>query len=63
MDKTIPTAANIDIEKANETLGEPVEPQCTPNSQTTWESQNETLNSPIEERIIEEDTDEESGKL
>jgi hypothetical protein len=64
MDKTIPTAANIDIEKANGALGEPVEPQCTPNSQATWKSQNETLNSPIEELIvIEEDTDEESGKL
>jgi len=61
MDKTSPTAPDIDVEKANGALGEPVEPQFTPNSQSTWESQNETLNSPIEERIvIEEDTDEES---
>ena len=64
MDKTSPTTADIDVEKANRTLGEPVEPQSTPNSQSTWQSQNETLNSPIEEPIvIEEDTDEETGML
>jgi len=54
-----PTAADIDLEKANGTSGEP---PYSPNSQSTWESQKETLHSsPIGERIIiEEDTDEES---
>jgi len=50
--------AHIDLEKANGPLRKP---QFSPNSQSTWESQNETLNSPNAEPIvIEEDTDEES---
>jgi hypothetical protein len=53
--------AHIDLEKANGPLRKP---QFSPNSQSTWESQNETLNSPNAEPIvIEEDTDEESGKF
>jgi len=60
MDKTSLTPFNIDVEKANGTLGEPTHSAKT---QSTWQSQNETLNSLIEERImIEEDTDDESGK-
>jgi hypothetical protein len=55
-----PNTTGIDLEKANGTLGEP---PFSPNSHSTWESQNETLNSPNAEPIvIEEDTDEESGK-
>ena len=55
-------AANIDLEKA---AGGSGQPPCSPNSQSTWESQNPTLNVPIvEEQItIDEDTDEESGKF
>ena len=56
------TDANIDLEKAAGNLGQS---PCSPNSQSTWESQNPTLNIPIveEQIIIEEDTDEESGKF
>jgi hypothetical protein len=57
-----PTATGIDLEKAIGTLGEP---PYSPNSQSTWESQNDTLNSPAvaEHIVIEEDTDEEGGKF
>jgi hypothetical protein len=56
-----PTAANIDLEKAIGTSGEP---PSSPNSQSTWQSQNGTLNCPIAEQIDpEDDTEEESGKL
>ncbi|KAN0110989.1 hypothetical protein V8E51_007376 [Hyaloscypha variabilis] len=53
------TDANIDLEKAAGNLGQS---PCSPNSQSTWESQNPTLNNPIveEQIIIDEDTDEES---
>ena len=56
------TDANIDLEKAAGNLGQS---PCSPNSQSTWESQNPTLNIPIvdEQIIIEEDTVEESGKF
>ena len=56
------TDANIDLEKA---AGNSGQPPCSPNSQSTWESQNPTLNVPIveEQIIIDEDTDEESGKF
>jgi hypothetical protein len=61
MDVTIRKDSELDLEKA---LNHPVEPPCSPNSQSTWESQNETLNSPIVEQIVvEEDSDEESGRL
>ena len=53
------TAANIDLEKAIEISGEP---PCSPKSQSTWQSQNGTLNSPIVEQIDpEHDSEEESG--
>jgi len=57
-----PADANIDLEEATGTSGEPPN---SPNSRSTWESQNETLSSPIVEQpiVIEEDTDEESGKF
>jgi hypothetical protein len=56
------TAADIDLEKA--TRGTSREPPNSPNSQSTWESQNGTLNSPMEGHIdINEDTEEESGKF
>jgi hypothetical protein len=56
------TAADIDLEKA--TRGTSGEPPNSPNSQSTWGSQNRTLNSPIEVQIdVHDDTEEESGKF
>lgn len=56
------TDVTIDLEKA---AGNSGQPSCSPNSQSTWESQSPTLNVPIveEQIIIDEDTDEESGKF
>jgi hypothetical protein len=55
------TAANIDLENA---IGISGEPPCSPNSQSTWQSQTRTLNSPIVEQIDpEHDFEEESGKF
>lgn len=52
------TAANIDLENA---IGISGEPPCSPNSQSTWQSQTRTLNSPIVEQIDpEHDFEEES---
>jgi len=63
MDKSSPScrpATDIDLEKANSTFGESPH---SPNSQLTWGSQDQTVNSSNLERIvIEEDSDEESGK-
>ncbi|KAF8853600.1 hypothetical protein BDZ45DRAFT_69975 [Acephala macrosclerotiorum] len=55
------TAANIDLEKVAGTSGQP---PYSPNSQSTWESQDDTLNSPVvaDRIVIEEDTDEESAQ-
>jgi hypothetical protein len=58
------TAANIDLEKA--TKGTSGEAPYSPNSQSTWESQNDTLNFPspiVEQIVIDEDTDEGSGNF
>jgi hypothetical protein len=57
-------AADVDLEKANGISGE--QPYSS-TSQSTWESQNGIWSSPNsptgEQFVIEEDSDEESGKL
>ncbi len=58
------TTANIDLEKAPRRSSR--DAPYSPKSQSTWESQNDTLNSPspiVEQIVVDEDTDEESGKL
>lgn len=60
MDVIVRKDSEVDVEKA---LSQRIEPPCSPNSQSTWGSQNETLHSPVAQQIIiEEDSDEDSGR-